>query len=380
MLSTSCKLQRLKCFAAALLFVVSVFQSAFADSTNDQFVLGYATAILEQQFKVQAGSLQVKDGVITIMAKDLPATERERAITVLKEIKGVTHVDIIDGDKQPTPAPVVVQQPDRAAVELGETRPEGGEFLPSGRLFEPLIADPRTPHFSIGYQNYLHDNQLENVVAVSLGTTMGLYENNFFGAGRWQFAVQGAVFAIFDLDAPSFDLVNADYWLGLPFTYRVNSFSASLRLFHQSSHLGDEFLLRVKPDRVNVSYEGVELKLSQDFFKRILRIYGGGSYLPHRNPPEIEEWAAQAGIELRSPRGLLSKHVKPVCGFDAQVREESDWNVDYSARAGVQFDSEKLRDRQLQIMLEYYNGRSPNGQFFVKRVEYWGIGFHFYYD
>jgi len=379
MLSTKFKQQRLKAVAAASFFMLSILQSAFADTTNDQFVLGYATAMLEQQFKVQAGSLQVKDGVITIMAKDLPATERERAIAVLKEIKGVMRVEVVDGGQQPTPTPVV-QEPDRATVELGKTKPEGGEFLPSGRLFEPLIADPRTPHFSIGYQRYLHDNQLENVAAVSLGTTVGIYENDFFDSGRWQVGVQGAVFSIFDLDAPSMDLVNADYWLGLPLSYRVDGFSACLRLFHQSSHLGDEFLLRVKPDRVNVSYEGVELKISQDFFKRILRLYAGGSYLPHRYPPEIEEWAAQSGIELRSPRGLFSKHVKPVGGFDAQVREESDWNVDYSARVGLQFDSEKLRDRQLQLMVEYYNGRSPNGQFFVKRVEYWGIGIHFYYD
>jgi hypothetical protein len=371
------QLQRL---ILGLLLNVWLLGSVSADTSQDQFILGYATSILEQQFKMKVGSLQVKDGVIIITAKDLPAPDRERVVTALKEIKGVTNVDVIEGEPQPTPHPTVVQQPDQAAVELGETKPEGGEFLPSGRLFDPLIADPRTAHFSVAYQHYLDDDELSNVAAVSLGTTVGLYENDFIGAGRWAVGVQGAVFAIFDMDAPSDDLVNADYWLGFPLSYRVKSFSASARLFHQSSHLGDEFLLRTRTNRINVSYEGVDLRLSQEFFKQVVRIYAGGGYLLHRDPPDIKELSAQAGLELRSPHSFFHKHLKPVGGFDAQAREESDWEVDYSGRVGIQFDSEKLRDRQLQLMFEYYKGRSPNGQFFAREIEYWGVGIHFYYD
>jgi hypothetical protein len=379
MLSTIPIRRPLRCFVLGLVFSMSLLESVFADTTKDEYILGYSTAILEQQFKIKAGALQVKDGVITVMAKDLPATDRDRVVNVLKEINGVVRVDVLDGDVQPVTPPPPAPQPERTAVALGETKPEGGEFLPSGRLFDPFIADPRAPHFSMAYHSYLNDDELSNVAAVSLGTTVGIYENDFFGAGRWQFGIQGAVFAIFDLDAPSDDLVNADYVLGLPLSYRVKGFSASLRLYHQSSHLGDEFLLRTQTNRINVSYEGVELRLSQEFFKRVVRLYAGGPYLPHCEPADLKQWSGQGGIELRSP-WTLGKHIRPVAAFDAQAHEESDWKVDYSGRAGIQFDSEKLRDRQLQLMFEYYNGRSPNGQFFVRRIEYIGVGIHFYYD
>jgi hypothetical protein len=49
-------------------------------------------------------------------------------------------------------------------------------------------------------------------------------------------------------------------------------------------------------------------------------------------------------------------------------------------RAGLQFESEKLRQRHLQLMFEYYDGHSPNGQFFERSIAYWGIGLHFYFD
>jgi hypothetical protein len=44
-----------------------------------------------------------------------------------------------------------------------------------------------------------------------------------------------------------------------------SSTSASgIAFIHQSSHLGDEFVLRTRLERVNLSYEGVDLKLSYD--------------------------------------------------------------------------------------------------------------------
>jgi hypothetical protein len=353
--------------------------SARADMAEDRFILGYATATLEQQFKLQIGSLQVKDAIILIHAKDLPAPERDKVVEALKQIKGVLRVNIVDvPDKEPLPTPV---RPEKSAtVELGETTPKGGEFLPEGRLFEGLIADPRTPHFSVAYQRYSGDPELDTVGAISLGAPIGIYENNFWGAGRWQVGIDAAVFAIFDLEAPSTDLVNADYWLGFPFSYRYKDFSTMLRLYHQSSHLGDEFLLRNRADRINVSYEGVDLRVSHDFFKKTARLYAGGGYILRAEPDDLQKGSAQAGLELRSPWAFFVKHFRPVAGLDVQSHEESDWDINWSARAGFQFESEKLRARHLQLLFEYYKGRSPNGQFFAREIEYWGIGLHFYFD
>jgi hypothetical protein len=31
------------------------------------------------------------------------------------------------------------------------------------------------------------------------------------------------------------------------------------------------------------------------------------------------------------------------------------------------------------VLLEYFNGNSPNGQFFDRTIEYFGPGVHFYF-
>jgi len=33
-------------------------------------------------------------------------------------------------------------------------------------------------------------------------------------------------------------------------------------------------------------------------------------------------------------------------------------------------------DRRLQLLIQYFNGRSPNGQFYGRAVQYLGLGLH----
>jgi hypothetical protein len=68
----------------------------------------------------------------------------------------------------------------------------------------------------------------------------------------------------FNLDASSMDLINANYIIGFLISYRNGSWSVRMRLFHQSSHLGDELLLQpqnpdLKATRINLSFETIEL-------------------------------------------------------------------------------------------------------------------------
>ena len=32
------------------------------------------------------------------------------------------------------------------------------------------------------------------------------------------------------------------------------------------------------------------------------------------------------------------------------------------------------------LLLEYYNGKSPNGQFYENTIEYFGLGLHFFFQ
>jgi hypothetical protein len=364
------------------LTVVATSSAARAVAREDAYVAGYAAAVLERELKLSAPSLRVENGVVTIAASDLGGADRAAVIETLSRVPGAARVEIVDVPGAPStpaaptaaPAPPTPAPPTPLRV-LRELQP--GVF-PGGQLFDPLVADPRWPHFAASYQRYLNERQLQDVAAVSFGETLTFYRSKI-GSAWWETGIQAGVFAVFDLDAASKDLVNADYFAAVFGAYRYGKLSALARVFHQSSHLGDEFLLRGRvKNRVNLSYESVDAKLSYDLVDDVLRIYGGGGYLFDQEPQNIAPGSVQGGLELKSPWPGPSAKLRPIAAADLQSREENSWHTDLSLRAGVQIEGLPAT-RNLQILLEYFRGHSPNGQFFKEKLDYIGLGAHFHF-
>lgn len=344
-----------------------------APAPDDPYLAGYAGAILEREFKVSRRSVTVENGVLTLDGAQLPGADRARILTILAAVPGVVRVEVREPAHAGAAAPPAFPGPAPLATPV---LPTG--LLPIGHLFQPLLADPRWPHFSAAYRYYLGHRDFDHVGAVSFGETIPLFRGNTLADSQWEAGIQAGVFAVFEIDAPSKDLVNADYFASLFGTWRRGPLSALGRVFHQSSHLGDEFLLRTRVDRVNLTYESVDLKLSYDLPWGV-RVYGGGGYLFDQEPASLKPWSAQGGVEFRSPWTLAAGHIRPVAALDLQSREENHWNLDVSLRGGVQIESVRVLERNLQILLEYFRGNSPDGQFYKRRVEYVGVGAHFHF-
>jgi hypothetical protein len=356
---------------------------AHATTTDDVYIAGYAAGVLKQSLKVDMPSLTVRDGVITLPVAGLKADDRSRAVQLLTEIPGAKAVMTSE---------TAVPQPGEASARFGRTPgeetvsatgpvilPTG--LLPAGHLFKPLLADPRWARFSAAYRNYQSDNFDGNDIgSVSFGETIPFYRSHFGqSTAQWETGLQAGVFSDFNLNASSSDLVNTDFIVSLYGSARTGQFSAFGRLFHQSSHLGDEFLLRkidTKFERVNLSYEGVDLRLSYELPYGV-RVYGGGGGLFHTEPSTLDPWSVQYGVEFRSPWRIEAASMRPIVAVDIKNFEENDWNTDVSARAGVEFENLQVLSRKLQVLVEYFNGFSPSGQFYNEKVEYIGLGAHY---
>ena len=360
--------------------------SAAAAPADDTYLRGYATAVLEQTLGIRAPAISVDNGVIRISASAIRTSDRGQILTALRRIPGVTGVEIVDA-LPPSTITAAAAGPAAAAGSASPPPPPDPQkdvekidtgFLPRGYLFDALLADPRWPHFSAAFQRYLGDDRFAEMASVSFGETIPFYRGDVPLGGHWEVGLQAGVFAIFDMKSDSHDLVNADYFVGAAGAYAVGPFQALARVFHQSSHLGDEFLIRNRPDRINLTYEAVDLKLSYHFLERALRVYGGGGYLFDQDPASLEPWIVGGGVEVRKRLSFLPG-VTPVAAVNVQARQETRWNPEISVRAGVQFDRAQILGRRLLVMLEYFHGNSPNGQFFRKEIDYLGIGAHFYY-
>jgi hypothetical protein len=84
-------------------------------------------------------------------------------------------------------------------------------------------------------------------------------------------------------------------------------------------------------------------------------------------------------VEYLAPYTFADGLLRPVAAADLQNREESDWAADLSLRAGVQFENPGQVSQRLQLLLEYFNGHNPNGQFYDRTLEYIGLGAHVYF-
>ncbi|MCX7099716.1 MAG: DUF1207 domain-containing protein [Methylococcales bacterium] len=364
---------RLTLALAALLTATT----ANAMSPEDSYLAGYAAGMLKQNFQLSIPSLVVKDGVINLPPNSLAAAELAKAVQMLAEIPGVNGVTVAPA------AASVDSATDAKTLAATDVTILPTGLLPKGHLFKPLLADPRWVQFSAAYRNYQSTNyDGRDIAAVSFGETIPFYRGNFGASSvQWEAGLQAGVFSDFNLNSSSSDLINTDFIAALYSSVRLGHFSAFSRVYHQSSHLGDEFLLRkenTKFERVNLSYEGVDLKLSYELPYGI-RIYGGGGGLFDKEPAALKTWSTQYGLEFRSPWRFDFLSMRPIIAADFKNFDENNWSTDISARAGVEFDNLQVLGRKLQILGEYFNGYSPSGQFYKQKIDYLGVGAHFYF-
>ncbi len=357
---------RLCAAALCCLFFFSPSPAVAADRSGDEFLTGYITSILERNLHWETDSyiLNIVDGVATITLFQEDPLRQEAVDTQLRAVEGLQRITI-------TVQPADAGKPGVVNRMTGIT--DHGKAFPTGDLFRPLIADPNQPQFFAGLNYFTSADERYTSASVGFGETFGIYR--FFGnreGDGLQLNVAAALFAQFNMETPSHDLINADYTIGIPVTYRYGDNSFRLRVYHQSSHLGDEFLQGVNPpDRVNLSFEAIELIYSLEW--REWRGYAGGEYLIHKEPEDLKPMGAHWGIEYRGSQPLVWNG-RPIAGIDLKSMEENNWPIDTSVKIGLEFGHPNPGQRRVRLMATWYKGYDPYGQFYNTIIEYYGLG------
>ncbi len=344
---------------------------AFADA-QDEYLRGYVDALLDSRYPGLGlrSHIIATDGSVRLTSRTCLGPSQKRDIvdmlTKTKQVKSVHWGLSTDCDRSPEAAESLKTEPESTPPVAIDVR-----ALPEKELFAPLLADPRQPRFSMSYEHYHSQSSQFAAANVALGEYFGLAQGFFGEAGSSQIGIQAAVFALFNLDAPSSDLINADYWIGLPISYRRGPWSYLIRLYHQSSHLGDEFILgNPGINRVNLSYEELEGLVSYEWEQ--WRVYGGGGYLVH-SEPDLAPKQIHAGAEFLEPHAVGRFNF--IAAVDVRASEELDWSSSRSFQAGFEFKNSS--PRRVRLMLEYFQGHSPNGQFYRESLRYTGLGLYF---
>jgi hypothetical protein len=272
----------------------------------------------------------------------------------------------------------------RCGAAVSSSDRGGWAPLPRGDVFCPLVADPKGMHSSVAYQRGREEDLANDIGAVAIADQFGFFRTGSHNTDNGiQLGISGAVFAQFDIGSPSYDLLNADYLIALPLTFRAGWLSGRIRVYHQSSHLGDELLLRPNaPKRENLSFESLDGLLSADLGP--LRVYGGGEQFVGRDSSDLPGFLIHSGAELR-PRAAVRFGTlglaRLVAAVDIKnVNDTTVWRTGVSARAGFEVSRPRegaVNGRRWALFAQYYDGPSPYGQFLRSDVRLVGLGFDF---
>lgn len=262
-------------------------------------------------------------------------------------------------------------------VEEPRAGPKRTVLFPAGDVFRPLIADPKEIRLFAGIQRGDASVFHTSFFAAGIGQRFGLLRY-----GNLQIGASGGVFVQFDLLAESFDMLNADFVIGLPVTMRFGRFGGRLRLYHQSSHLGDELLVRTPPvRRLNYSYEAIELILSTEVGR--FRLFSGGEYLMDREHAQGSTGFFHGGLEVRSHSERWNLGIWGRVGLfgslDVKAYQDLEWHVATATRGGLEAILKRpgpFPFRSWHLLFEVQTGPSPYGQFYDVELGQYGFALH----
>ena len=132
------------CVLVLLAFGWAALPTVQASRPSDDFIQGYASAVVAMKYPAGVESIRVDDGVVYLQGVTLSEEEQTKLHKLLSDVEGVIRIEIVTKRKL-TDATDVHPKEKKDTAEPGEHLPV---LLPTSQLFQPLLADPRWPHFS----------------------------------------------------------------------------------------------------------------------------------------------------------------------------------------------------------------------------------------
>jgi hypothetical protein len=351
------------------------------ETSSDAYLEGYVQALVDTHFYEHQVTVVVKDRVAYLT--NLPKNDllANSIILFVKDVPQIKEVKVSSDLSQ--------AKEDLKEQKVKQPRISGVWFPQQTVLFPPLVADPRDPTNMIAYR--FGDRVIgRTAAAISIGDDFSLFR--WKDIMRWhgdlQIGIQGAVWAVFNYsnlphsDTDDFsELVNADYYFGIPLTYAFDKWAFRLRGYHISSHLGDEFIVnnpRYLSKRVNPSYEAIDFFTSYQFSGKLRGYFGPGVIVHSDRTFPMKYLYAQYGIEFRFLGQRVPYHGvygTPFLAIHLDNYQVRHWSLDQTYRLGYEWSKMQGIGRKVRVFLEYHQGFSWEGQFFKERTKYGQLGF-----
>ncbi len=247
------------------------------------------------------------------------------------------------------------------------------QLLPDGLIYRSYLAGVKEPRIS-GVWGSEHGWFQD----VTLGGRVGIlrYGNtdNMRPQG-WQLDMEGAAFPRINLKQ-KWDLDSADFRFGVPLTYGIGRYQMKIEIYHLSSHVGDEYLVR-NPGYQRINFSRDVIVWGHSYYPiDSVRVYGEVGWA-YETDGGSKPWEFQFGLDY-SPAWDSGTRGAPFAAINAHLRQEVNYGGEFVVQAGWQWRGTHTR-HLLRTGLQYFNGQDSQYQFFRNSQQYAGIGLWYDY-
>lgn len=266
----------------------------------------------------------------------------------------------------PGSAATAVRSSERDGTE--DPNVETGRFhlFPTDDLYVESLAGPHRRGFGVTYLRLAETDLAEvgdRLFGLLLGGRFGLFRVR--PAGRsdrgWQIGIETGFYGQFDIDR-SYDNLGWDGFYGLTLTTALgNGWAGKVGVLHTSSHVGDEYAERTGRRRIGYTREELVVGVSRSIRERWRARAEAGWGYDLRNEELQKGERLRASLEYLAPGTLWGGRTGWYAAVDASAFAERDWQLDWALDVGLLLSP---LPRRWRLGLQYYDGRTPLGEFF----------------
>lgn len=348
-------------------------------NATDQYFEGYVQALVDMNYYEYQVVVIVKNHKVYLA--NLPKNQliATSIVNFVKDVPGVKDVQVVDQ----------ISEKEKEIHDKYVSRPQysGIWFPQQTELFQPLVADPRNVTYTAGWRS--GDRVMGNkAISIALGDDFPIYR--WLDITPWhgdlQISIEAGIWSVFNMDPHpnpigGVELVNTDFYGGIPLTYAAGKWSWRLRAYHISSHLGDEYIENnptVK--RVNPSMEIIDLAAAWQVTEAI-RLYAMPGAIVHSDHTyRLSVMFIQYGAEARfAGTKFPSARLYGTFFLAIHIRNMQflHWNFDGTYRGGYELSKMSGVGRKLRLWVGYHQGYSLEGQFMRERTHYLEFNFNY---
>jgi Protein of unknown function (DUF1207) len=182
------------------------------------------------------------------------------------------------------------------------------------------------------------------------------------------------VYGRFSLTDPKSSLISTDWVVGFNTTAALESWALTLEVYHESSHLGDEYGDRFPADRLDWTREALAGWAS--YVAGPWRLTAGASYVLD-DQLNLPAPGGSLGVDYRGKsRRFVGGQVRPIAGLFAEAEAATRWRVSTSAKLGLAFATGS-ENHDISLGLIAHDGLSTQRQFFRQESQYVGVEVRF---